>query len=103
MVFSSLPFVLLFMPLFFGCYFLVPKRLKNFVLLVGSLVFYFVGTIDTPYHFILFIGSILMDWTAGIGIEKYPRCKRLLLILSITLHLLYLCTFKYADFFPVLS
>ena len=97
-VFSSLPFVLLFMPLFFGCYFLVPKRLKNFVLLVGSLAFYFVGTIDTPYHFILFIGSILMDWTAGIGIEKYPRRKRLLLILSITLHLLYLCTFKYADF-----
>ena len=36
MVFSSLNFVLIFMPVFFACYYIVPDKWKNAVLLIGS-------------------------------------------------------------------
>ena len=59
MVFSSLNFVLIFMPVFFACYYIVPDKWKNAVLLIGSLSFYLVGTLKTPYHFALFVLSII--------------------------------------------
>ncbi len=98
MVFSSLEFVLIFLPLFFTCYFLTPDKSKNEVLLFGSLIFYFVGTINTPHHFILFVVSIVLDFYIGLGIEKYPTCKKVLLIVGIVFHMLCLCTFKYSNF-----
>ena len=70
MVFSSLQFVLIFLPIFFTFYFLVPDELKNAILLLGSLAFYFIGTLVAPYHFALFIVSILLDFVIGLGIEK---------------------------------
>lgn len=98
MVFSSLKFVLIFMPIFFLCYYLVPFRYKNTVLLVGSFSFYFIGTINAPYHFILLIISILVDFSIGLGIEKRPKIKTPLLIAGILFHLICLCIFKYANF-----
>ena len=40
MVFSSILFLFRFMPAAFAIYYLVPKRFKNFTLLVLSLIFY---------------------------------------------------------------
>ena len=50
MVFSSLKFIFIFMPIFFGCYYIVPGRIKNMVLLIGSLCFYFIGIINNPEY-----------------------------------------------------
>ena len=48
MVFSSIEFIFVFMPLFFLAYYLSPGRLKNLVILGGSLAFYFYGVRETP-------------------------------------------------------
>ena len=98
MVFSSLQFILIFMPLFFGCYYLVPNRAKNIVLLMGSLCFYFVGTMRSPEHFILFIVSIIADFLLGLWMEKEPAHKRRCLVLGVVLHLFVLAAFKYLGF-----
>ena len=48
MVFSSLEFLTLFLPAFLLLYWIVPHRFRNALLLVGSLVFYLLGTLDHP-------------------------------------------------------
>jgi len=98
MVFSSLNFVLIFMPVFFACYYIVPEKWKNAVLLIGSLSFYLVGTLKTPYHFALFVLSIIVDFEVGVGIEKYQKHKKAILVSGILFHLIALSVFKYSDF-----
>lgn len=98
MVFSSLQFVLIFMPVFFICYYSVPYKLKNIILLLGSFAFYFIGTLSAPYHFILFLISIIIDFAVGISIEKYPKFKKAIFLSGVIFHLICLCVFKYCDF-----
>lgn len=98
MVFSSLNFVLIFMPVFFACYYIVPDKWKNAVLLIGSLSFYLVGTLKTPYHFALFVLSIIVDFEVGVGIEKYQKHKKAILVSGVLFHLIALSVFKYSDF-----
>lgn len=98
MVFSSLQFILVFAPVFFGCYYLTPDRYKNAALLLGSLCFYFIGTVNHPGHFILLLLSILTDFAAGLSFDRYPQYKKLFLALGIVFHLMCLGTFKYAGF-----
>ena len=56
MLFSSIPFLYYFLPTVLIVYFLVPKCLKNTVLLVSSLFFYYWGE---PKYVILMVFSIL--------------------------------------------
>ncbi len=98
MVFSSINFLLIFFPIFFTCYYLTPNKHKNYTLLLGSLAFYFIGTINAPYHFVLLIACMLVDFFVGLGISRSERHKKLMLVLGIIFHLICLCTFKYASF-----
>lgn len=98
MVFSSLQFVLVFLPIFFTVYFIVPAKLKNEILFLGSLLFYFIGTRDTPHYFILFVVSIVMDFYLGLGMERYEKHKKMLLAMGVIFHLSCLGIFKYAGF-----
>ena len=98
MVFSSLQFVLLFMPAFFAIYYLVPDKYKNHILLAGSLCFYAVGTIHQPLHFLIFLACIIADYFLGKQMEQRPTKKHLFLAAGITFHLLCLGYFKYAGF-----
>ena len=43
MLFSSITFIYYFLPIVLGIYFIVPKRVKNIVLLLASFIFYFWG------------------------------------------------------------
>lgn len=74
MVFSSIEFLLYFLPLFFIAYALVSDRLKNFVLLVSSLIFYAVGE---PQFLILLMVSVIVNYMAArfLGAEEYYRIK----------------------------
>lgn len=80
MVFSSLQFILVFLPIFFTGYYLTPEKYRNAVLLAGSLSFYLAGTINAPGHFVLFVAGIVADflpvfvWKKGRGTKKrsYP-------------------------------
>ncbi len=98
MLFSSLPFLYWFLPVVLVVYFAVPKRLKNAVLLLSSLVFYAWGE---PKYVLLMLASILLGWGFGlaIGSAKGRAAKRTLAGVSAACSLSLLLFFKYADFF----
>lgn len=95
MVFSSLLFLLLFLPFFFLLYPLIPSKGKNLFALFGSLVFYawggpkFIGVILG----LLFVDYFIVGWMA-----KSTKPK-IFLALSVALNVGSLLYFKYANFF----
>ena len=93
MVFSSLTFLCVFLPLTLGVYYLCPRRGRNTVLLIASLVFYAWGE---PKYAALMILSILANYGFGLLIAG-GRGKRLWLIGSVVFNLGMLGLFKYAD------
>ena len=96
MVFSSIPFLYYFLPAVILCYFLSPKKLKNTVLLLFSLVFYAWGE---PKYVLLMVATILSFYLCGLAIGKSERHKKFFLILSVVIGVGLLGVFKYADFF----
>lgn len=95
MVFSSLSFTFLFMPLFFIIYLLFKNiRIKNIILLVFSLFFYAWG--EAIYVFLM-LGCIIINYLMAIIIEKQKKSK-IYLILTVGIDIVILCVFKYTDF-----
>ena len=98
MVFSSLLFFFLYLPLFLALYYALPKRAKNYVLLVFSLVFYAWGE---PVYVFLMLGMTLSDYILGRLMNRFdesPSKRKTCLILSIVIDLSCLAFFKYAGF-----
>ncbi len=98
MLFSSIEFLYVFLPLTLLIYYAVPRRAKNTVLLITSLLFYFYG--EQKYILLLLISSV-SDFLHGLSIERHrgtPRAKAAL-ISSIVINLALLGIFKYLDFF----
>ena len=98
MIFSSISFLYYFLAACLGIYFLVPRRFKNLVLLVFSLLFYFYGE---PVYTLLMLASTLSAYLHGLWIAKAkaPRYRRLWLWSSVVTSLSLLGFFKYSDFF----
>ena len=98
MLFSSLIFLYAFLPCTLLAYFLTPRRGKNPVLLLASLLFYAWGE---PRYLILILLNILLGFTAGLGIYRFRGrlLGRLFLLTSVAGSLGLLCCFKYGDFF----
>ena len=87
------------MPAAFAIYYLVPRRFKNFTLLVLSLIFYSWGEAK---YFPIMIASTVVDYTASGLIESHRDNKlicRLGLIYSMVFNLGMLGFFKYTNFF----
>ena len=95
MVFSSTIFIFLFLPLVLLCYFLAPKKLKNYILLLFSLVFYIFGG---PKFLVVLLLVVLIDYIGAILINKTKK-KKLFLILTLILNIATLVYFKYTGFF----
>lgn len=98
MVFSSLTFLLYFLPAVLLVYFAVPRKAKNAVLFLASLVFYAWGE---PIYVVLMIFSTILDYTCGRLVEKFRGTskKKVGLIISVCCNLGLLFFFKYSDFF----
>lgn len=99
MIFSSLFFLLVFLPISLAAYYLFPTGKRNLSLLISSLVFYAWGE---PVDIFLMILTILFDYVAGILLEYYldrPLLKKAVLTVSICGNLALLCYFKYATLF----
>lgn len=98
MVFSSVIFLVYFLPAFLALYFLAPVKLKNPVLLLSSIFFYAWGA---P----LFIFAILFTTTIDFYLVKLlhrsqtEKQRKLMLILSLCLNVGMLFYFKYCNFF----
>lgn len=98
MVFSSIVFLYIFLPIMLIMYFIVPKKFKNAIMILASLVFFAWGEIR--YIFIMLLLAI-MDFFCGKSIEKYKGDKkkmRFYLLFDVLVNLLILFFFKYADF-----
>lgn len=95
MLFSSMTFLFLFLPIVFVVYYCCPKRFKNDVLLFASLFFYAWGE---PRYVSIMILLILINYAGALLIEKKDK-KKTLLILTVLLDLSFLAYFKYSNFF----
>lgn len=98
MVFSSLEFVFLFLPVFMIAYGCVPFKYKNAVIFLGSLIFYSIGVISTPVYILLFAITILFNFIIGQFIESFRKTRRLWLLLGIIFNFSWLIFFKYTGF-----
>ena len=67
MTFSSIPFLFFFFPVMMLLYFAVPGKLKNLVLLIGSLAFIAWGS---PKYVLLILLSAAMFYGCGLAIEN---------------------------------
>lgn len=99
MVFSSLPFLFVFLPAFFLIYGLAPGRFKNAVLFLGSVVFYAYGALETPLYIALLLVTIWVNWRIGLHLGPEGRYRRLWLVLGLCYDFFWLLLFKYAGFF----
>jgi len=96
MLFNSFDF-LLFFPVVTLFYFLLPHKFRWFHLLAASCIFYMAFV---PVYILILFATIIIDYVAGILIEKASgKTKKLLLVLAIVLNILILCIFKYYNFF----
>lgn len=96
MLFNSLRF-LVFFPVVVFIYFLIPHRFRWFWLLVTSCLFYMAFV---PMYILILFGTIVIDYFAGIVIEKNTGGKkRAALIISLIANIGILCVFKYYNFF----
>lgn len=98
MVFSSIVFLLYFLPAFLWAYFLAPKALKNALLLGASILFYSWGA---PKFIFILLASTIVDFylVRTLHHSTNARTRKLLLALSVSLNLGLLAYFKYANFF----
>lgn len=104
MVFSSLKFIFIFLPLFLLSYFLVEEKYKNLCILLYSLLFYFYGVIETPSYLIVLIISLLFNYSIALFIEYHKIkqniiSKNIFTIIALSFNILTLFVFKYYDFF----
>lgn len=99
MLFSSLSFIMLFLPVSILVYYLVPQKMRNIVLLLESLIFYAWGQ---PVYVVLLFLSACLNFYCGQDIEEKreePGKARNSLIFAIVLNVVILLFFKYYGFF----
>lgn len=98
MVFSSVIFLLYFLPFFLLIYYLCPNKLKNYVLLLGSILFYSWGA---PKFIFVILGTTFLDFFLVKLMYRQEKrfYRRLFLILSISMNVGVLAYFKYCNFF----
>ena len=97
MLFSSLLFIFLFLPIFLLLYYLVPFKFKNIILLIFSLIFYAWGE---PKYILLLIFVTLLNYICGLIIDKNDnkKVKKYVMIICIILNISLLGFFKYTNF-----
>lgn len=93
MVFTSISFIYYFLPLLLICYFVVPKKFRNIILLMFSVLFYFYGE---PKYILLMLIEVLISYVVGLLIDKYKNKN--ILIIGIFIHVLLFGIFKYFNF-----
>ena len=96
MVFSSLTFLLVFLPILLIIYFLVKNiKIRNYVLLIFSLIFYAWGE---PKYIILMLLEVIITYIFARLIAKENKYKKAFFIIAIILLLSSLLFFKYYNF-----
>lgn len=98
MVFSSLVFISVFLPVVLLVYWLLPSTLgKNMLLLTVSLLFYAYGE---PVYVLFMIASAFFHYLCALWIKQKNsgKSRKAILAFVVAVNLLILCIFKYAGF-----
>ena len=98
MLFSSILFLFYFLPVTLFIYTIVPRRLKNPVLLIASIFFYSWGE---PIYVILMLFSAVFNYLMAIDIRReqiHNKTGKSTLIFTVIVNLFILCFFKYYGF-----
>ena len=100
MVFSSLLFLFRYLPAVLLLYFICPKKLRNLLLFIASLIFYAWGE---PVYVVLMLFSTVVDYIHGRLVERFKgagnlRAAKLVVASSMIINLALLGFFKYYDF-----
>lgn len=96
MLFSSILFLCIFLPLVLVAYHIVGHKYRNYILLVSSLVFYAWGA---PKFVFLLLASLAVNFYVVQQIHKDANHKQFYLWSSVLINLGLLAYFKYANFF----
>lgn len=97
MLFSSITFLVFFLPVVLLFYYVIPNRIyKNSILLFASLLFYAWGE---PLFIFIMTGSVIVNYFIGLklGDNSFSR-KKLLLVIGILANISVLFIFKYLGF-----
>lgn len=100
MVFSSTVFLFAYLPLTLAIYYAVPRKGRNAVLFLLSLLFYGWGE---PVYIAVMLASVVVSYACGFPIGKYretnPKRAKAFLIASLCFQTALLLFFKYTNFF----
>ncbi|TQR44039.1 MBOAT family O-acyltransferase [Paenibacillus popilliae] len=98
MLFSSLLFLFVFLPIVLALYYISPWRIKNLILFVSSLAFYAWGE---PVYIVIMLLSTFTDYGFGLLLSR-PKLRAIqrkwIVVCSVVINLGLLSYFKYADF-----
>lgn len=95
MLFSSMTFVFMFLPIVLLLYLISKKELHNPILLIASIIFYAWGE---PKYLAIMLLTILINYFGAIGMDKFQQKKELILWITIAVNLGFLIYFKYFNF-----
>ncbi|MEK5333344.1 MBOAT family O-acyltransferase [Lysinibacillus sp. FSL W8-0992] len=98
MVFSSLLFLFVFLPIVLTLYYCSPRKIRNLILFLMSLIFYAWGE---PVYIVIMLVSTLTDYSFGLLLDKPNMSlvkRKGIVVCSIIVNLMLLSYFKYADF-----
>ncbi len=95
MLFSSMTFVFLFLPIVSTIYLLAKPALHNSILLIASMFFYAWGE---PAYLAIMILTILVNYVGALALDKWRTYKKPILALTILVNLGFLIYFKYFNF-----
>lgn len=97
MVFSSLTFLFLFLPVTLAGYFLIKIEYANIWLLAASIAFYYIGDKE---HLVLLLGVIGITYVAGmaISLSKKRKTKTVCMAVAVAAMLALMCYYKYWNF-----
>ena len=95
MLFSSMTFVFVFLPIVLLLYLVTKKELHNPILLIASIIFYAWGE---PRYLAIMLLTILINWLGAIVVDKFKNHKKIYLTLTIIANLGFLIYFKYFNF-----
>lgn len=95
MIFSSLDFLCIFLPIFLCIYYIVPARYRNWPLLVGSLAFYACGCYSRPWVILLFLLLNGLTYFFGLQLEQHTQNAKQILAISLVIIFGSLLVFKY--------
>ncbi len=95
MLFSSMTFVFMFLPIVCAIYLLVRPEIKNYVLLIASMLFYAWGE---PRYLAIMILTIVINYFGAYFISRSNHHKKYILAITVIANLSFLFYFKYFNF-----